>query len=67
MTVPSTIVGSLVANVVMAAIATAAVALRFYARRIKNQPWKWDDYTILVACVRNDQPQTFSYIADDQI
>ena len=44
--------GLLVLTVIFPIIATAAVGLRFYARRIKAQDLKADDWTILFCLVR---------------
>ena len=41
-----------VVAVVFPVLATAAVALRFYARRIKRQDLKADDWVILLGLVR---------------
>jgi hypothetical protein len=47
---PTLIVGS----AVFPTLATIAVALRFYVKRIKRQAFYYDDYTILVSLVRGE-------------
>ncbi len=37
---------------VLSILAIVAIVLRFYARRIKRTALWWDDYTILLALVR---------------
>lgn len=38
-------------SVVFLVLANAAVALRFYARKIKSLELKWDDWTIVISLV----------------
>ncbi len=40
-------------SVVFLVLANAAVALRFYARKIKRLEFKWDDWTIVISLVRS--------------
>jgi hypothetical protein len=47
---------SIVANVLMVSLASIWTALRFYGRRLKGQPWYFEDLLCLFALVR---PTTF--------
>ncbi|KAL9101691.1 MAG: hypothetical protein Q9163_003077 [Psora crenata] len=50
----SLVTGSLlVVTIVFPILATVAVILRFYARRIKSQPFRADDWTIVLSLVRS--------------
>lgn len=49
-------VASIVANVLMVSLASIWTVLRFYARRLKGQPWYFEDLLCLFALVR---PATF--------
>ncbi|RYC65093.1 hypothetical protein CHU98_g1121 [Xylaria longipes] len=51
MALPSFAKDDLITNIILPLSAATAVAIRFYGRKRKGQPWKADDYTILVALV----------------
>ncbi|KAI0199450.1 hypothetical protein F4808DRAFT_212108 [Astrocystis sublimbata] len=51
MALPSFARDDLITNVILPILAAVAVAIRFYGRKWRGQPWKADDYTILVALV----------------
>lgn len=44
-------VAAVVCSVVFPVLASSAVAMRFWARKIKNLAYSWDDYLITVALV----------------
>lgn len=48
-------VASVVVNVLMVFLASIWTVLRFYARRLKGQPWYFEDFLCLFALVRPAQ------------
>lgn len=54
----------LVVSGLFAAISTVSVCLRFYARRVKGNPVKSDDWCILVALVSTVQDEDTSNYSD---
>ena len=47
----------LVVSIVFVVLASSAVALRFYARRMKSLKIEWDDWTILFSLVIDPTPR----------
>ncbi len=56
----------LVANVVLALLATFAVVLRIVARRLKKVALGADDIAIIIALVRNESTRSKNQRADAQ-
>ncbi len=56
----------LVANVVLALLATFAVVLRIVARRLKKVVLNADDIAIIIALVRNEPTRSRNQRADAQ-
>ncbi len=56
----------LVANVVLALLATFAVVLRIVARRLKKVALDADDIAIIIALVRNESTRSKNQRADAQ-
>ena len=56
----------LVANVVLALLATFAVVLRIVARRLKRVALGADDIAIIIALVRNESTRSKNQRADAQ-